>query len=96
MDAITLLGTPITRDDVLAALTHFDAEYPDTNDYDRWMDKRNYRYALRCRGRLYPCKHVLAEASGFGVSDFGGGQQTNSKFKSLGFDVIEKPEKDSP
>ena len=91
MDLVTLLGSPITRDDVLAALRHFDAEYCETNDYDRWLDKRNYRYALRYRARLYPCKHILAEASGFDVSDFGGGQQTNSKLRRLGFEVIDKP-----
>ncbi len=94
MDSVTLLGRPITRDDVLASLRRFDAEYRDTNDYDRWLDKGNYRYALRYRERLYPCKYVLAGASGLDVSDFGGGKQTNSKFTALGFDVIEKPEKD--
>ena len=72
MDAVILLGTPITRDDVLVALRQFDAEYHDPNDYDRWLDKRNYQYALRHRGRLYPCKHILAEASGFDVTAFGG------------------------
>ena len=91
MGSAMLLGVPITRDDVLAALGHFDNEYPDTNDYDRWLDKRTYQYALRHAGRLYPCKHILAEASGFDVTDFGGGQQTNSKFRRLGFEVIDKP-----
>lgn len=91
MDSVTLLGRPITRDQVLAALRDFDSAYRDTNDYDRWLDKRTYEYALRHAGRLYPCKYILSVASGFDLTKFGGGQQTNSKFQRLGFEVIDKP-----
>ena len=91
MDFATLLGKPITRDDVLAALRQFDAEYPDTNDYDGWLDKATYKYALRHAGRLYPCKYILSLASGWDLDRFSGGEQTNSKFRGLGFDVIDKP-----
>jgi len=91
MDSVTLLGRAITRDQVLAALRDFDSAYRDTNEYDRWLDKRTYKYALRHAGRFYPCKYILSVASGFDVSVFGGGQQTNSKFRRLGFEVIDKP-----
>ena len=91
MDVVTLLGRPITREKVLRAFRHFDTEYPNTNDYDRWLEKRTYRYAVQQAGHLYPCKYILSLASGFDVSDFGGGQQTNNKFKRLGFKVIDKP-----
>ena len=91
MDFVTLLGRPITRDQVSAALRHFDSAYRHTNDYDRWLDKRTYKYALRHAGRLYPCKYILSVASGFDLTKFGGGQQTNSKFQRLGFEVIDKP-----
>jgi len=91
MDSVTLLGRPITRDQVLAALRHFDSAYRDTNDYDRWLDKRTYKYALPHAGRLYPCKYILSVASGFDLTEFGGGRQTNSKFEGLGFEVIDKP-----
>ncbi|MGB3905716.1 MAG: hypothetical protein WBB22_12405 [Anaerolineae bacterium] len=95
MDVVTLLGRPITRDDVVAALRHFDSMYPDTNDYNGWLDKRTYKYALRYavrhERRLYPCKYILSLASGFDVTEFGGGQQTNNKFRRLGFEVIDKP-----
>ena len=94
VEVVTLLGKPVTRDDVLAALRRFDAEYRDTNDYDRWLDKGTYKYALQHAGRLYPCKYILSLASGWALDRFGGGQQTNRKLKALGFDVIEKPEKD--
>jgi len=91
MDFVTLLGRPVTRDQMLAALKDFDSAYRDTNDYDRWLDKITYKYALRHAGRLYPCKYILSVASGLDVTDFGGGQQTNSKFQRLGFEVIDKP-----
>ncbi len=58
------------------------------------MDKRKYKYALQHAGRLYPCKYTLSLASGWPLDSFSGGQQTNDKFEDLGFDVIEKPEKD--
>jgi hypothetical protein len=60
----TLLGTALTREDVDRALTIFDAAYPDSGDYDNWLVKRNYKYALRRGGRLYPPKKVLSLASG--------------------------------
>ena len=91
MDSVTLLGRAMTREQVLAALSDFDAAYADTNDYDRWLDKRTYKYALRYAGRLYPCKYILSVASGFDLTEFGGGQQTNSKLRRLGFEVIDKP-----
>ena len=94
MDAVTLLGIPITGDGVVEAMRQFDAQYRVTNDYDRWLDKETYHYAVRHAGRLYPCKYILSLASGWPLDRFGGGQQTNRKFKALGFDVIEKPEKD--
>ena len=91
MDFVTLFARPITRDQVLAAFRHFDSAYRDTNDYDRWLDNRTYKYALRQAGRLYPCKFILSVASGCDLNEFGGGQQTNNKFRRLGFEVIDKP-----
>jgi hypothetical protein len=91
MDSVTLLGRTITRDQVLAALRQFDSTYRDTNEYDGWLEKGTYKYALEHAGRLYPCKYILSVASGFDVGAFGGGQQTNSKFVRLGFEVIDKP-----
>jgi len=91
MDSVTLLGGPVTRDDVLAALRHFDSMYADPNEYDRWLDKRTYKYAVRYAGRWYPCKYILSLASGFEVTVFGGGQQTNNKLRRLGLEVIDKP-----
>ncbi|MFH1084377.1 MAG: hypothetical protein V1772_01255 [Chloroflexota bacterium] len=84
-------GVPVTACDILAAMTAFDAQYSDTNDYDAWLDKETYRYAVRHGDRLYPCKRILSLATGFATSEFGGGDQTNRVFRQLGFPVIGKP-----
>lgn len=91
MRSVTFLRKKVTRQHVLDALNRFDNEHPDTNDYDSWLDKGNYKYALEHRARLYPCKYILSLASGFDRRDFGGGEQTNSVFRTLGFEVIYKP-----
>jgi 5-methylcytosine-specific restriction protein A len=91
MVCVALLGRPISKDGVLAALRDFDVTYPDTNDYDGWLDKRTYKYALLHAGRLYPCKYILSSASGLALSEFSGGEQTNSKFRRLGLEVTDKP-----
>lgn len=90
MGSVTLLRREVTRGHVLDALDQFDSEYPSTNDYDSWLDKGNYKYALTYRGRLYPCKYILSLASGFDRRDFGGGEQTNRVFRTLGFQVINR------
>jgi len=91
MGSVTFLRRKVTRQDVLDALNQFDSDYSDTNDYDSWLDKGNYKYAVQHLGRLYPCKYILSLASGFDRRDFNGGEQTNSVFRRLGFEVIDKP-----
>lgn len=78
----------VTAQDVSAAMQAFDATYPDTNDYDNWLDKATYKYAVSREGRLYPPKHILSEATGISTADFSGGEQTNRVFEQLGFEVI--------
>jgi len=90
MSSVTFLGQDITRQQVIGAINHFDSQYPNTNDYDSWLDK-TYRYAVRYNDGLYPCKFILSLASGFDVSDFSGGEQTNHVFRELGLEVINKP-----
>lgn len=84
-------GVEITRQAVLEAIKTFDTEYSDTNQYDSWLEKEQYKYALVYLDRYYPCKHILSQVSGIPTSEFNGGDQTNNVFIRLGFDVIEKP-----
>ena len=83
-------GKIITRENVTQVLNQFDRTYPDSNDYDNWLDSGNYRYALHYNGRRYPCKYILSEASGFSTDSFSGGEQTNRVFRDLGFEVTRK------
>ena len=81
----------VTAQDILAAMRDFDSQYPDTNEYDSWLDKGYYKYAVEHNARLYPCKHILSRATGIATSEFHGGKQTNHVFCRLDFHVINKP-----
>jgi len=91
MSEILFKGKRITRQRILDVIRDFDKKYPDTNQYDRWLEKRNFKFAIKWEGKLYPPKHILSQASGINTSEFSGGQQTNSVFKTLGFTIIDKP-----
>lgn len=84
-------GVTITRQAILEALANFDADFPDTNMYDSWLEKEPYKYALVHGSKYYPCKHILSEVSRIHTSEFNGGNMTNSVFRKLGFDVVNKP-----
>lgn len=83
-------GEVITREKIIQVLNQFDRTYPDSNNYDNWLDKGAYRYALHHNGRRYPCKYILSEASGFSTESFSGDEQTNRVFRDLGFEVAKK------
>lgn len=84
-------GVTVTAQDILAAMRDFDAQYSDTNDYESWLDKETYKYAVQYGNKLYPCKHILSRATGIDTSEFRGGEQTNRVFRELDFRVIQKP-----
>jgi hypothetical protein len=80
----------VTRDAILKALNEFAALYPNTNDYDEWLEKGTYHFAIEFSGKLYPPKHILSEVLGFDTSTVEGGKQTNRVFRALGFNVVDK------
>jgi 5-methylcytosine-specific restriction protein A len=81
----TFRGIPITSQDVLRVLVEFQAKYPNPNDYQNWLYNQAYKYALDYQGRLYPPKPILSQITGIDVSEFSGGEATNSVFQDLGF-----------
>jgi hypothetical protein len=83
MARTTFRGKEVTREQVLAVLRDFGARYPDTNDYDRWLEKGNYKYALWYDDRAYPPKHILSEATGISTAEFSGSEQFHRVFKQL-------------
>jgi hypothetical protein len=88
--SIEFKGTLVTRDAVLRALRQFEKDYPEANDYDHWLDMATYKYAVQFNGRLFPPKYILSEASGFPTQQLNGGEPTNSVFRALGFEVVNK------
>jgi hypothetical protein len=84
-------GIAVHRHEILDAIHKFDQAYPDTNQYDSWLEKNSYKFALIYRGKLYPCKHILSETTGIDTDYFSGGEPTNRVFRELGFTVIAKP-----
>src|SRR4030043_1398295 len=83
MNRVKFIGTYITRGMVLKALDDFDKKYPNTNNYDNWLEKCNYKYELIEKGKRYPPKHILSEVRKITTDNFGGGNQTNQVFKAL-------------
>ena len=87
---ITFKNILITRQDVLTILHDFDQRYPDTNQYEDWLEKDNDIYALHYAGRPYPPKCILSEVSGLPTTELHGGEPTNRVFRRLGFEVERK------
>jgi len=86
-------GVSVTPQDILVAMKNFDIEYSHTNEYDAWLDKCTYKYAIKHGSKLYPCKHILSRATGISTLEFSGGEQTNRVFRQLNFIIIDKPRK---
>lgn len=84
-------GMTITYDAVRQTLKEFNDNYPNPNDYDQWLERDGYKYALEFGGRLYPPKYILSEITGFPITDFSGGDQTNRVFEQLGMVIVDKP-----
>lgn len=67
-------GVVVTVDEILGAVNAFDAQYADPNDYDSWLEKRTYKYAVTHHGRFYPCNYILSQVRGFDGTEFTGGE----------------------
>ena len=80
----------ITREDILRAIHEFDSRFVDSNDHLGWLDNPAYRYAVVHNRRAYPPKLILSWASDADRSRFNGGEQTNTVFRQLGFEVVPK------
>ncbi len=87
----TFKGITVTSEMILKELHKFNHKYKDTNNYDNWLEKKSYKYAVQYDGKLYPCKYILSEATGIYIRDFNGGEETNRVFRQLAIRVIDKP-----
>ncbi len=83
-------GKLITRDQILRELAKYDVNYPNTNDYESWLNEGTYSYALKYENKLYPPKYILSQITGLPLSEFTGGKETNQIFEQLGFAIRDK------
>jgi len=90
MTQVVFKGQTVTREAILGAIGAFDAEFPDSALYERWLEKESYKYAVSYTGRFYPPKRILSLATGISTTQFSGGDQTNNVFLALGFEVGNK------
>jgi len=90
MTETTFKDVRVTKQAVVKSLEAFASLYPNPNDYDHWLDKQSYRYAIDYEGKLYPPKHILSEITGISTTEYSGGYPTNRVFIELGFTIINK------
>jgi hypothetical protein len=61
--------------------------------YRDWLERGNYVWGIRHDGKLYPCKHILSQASGIHNGSLSGGWGaggTNGYLERLGFQIVRK------
>lgn len=81
----------VLRQDILKAIDKYDVDFPN-NDYDHWLGKHIYKYALEYKGRLYPPKYIMSLVIGIPTTRFYGGKdKVNRCFERQGFNIIPKP-----
>ncbi len=89
--SIVFKKVDVSADDIVDAICEFDKRYTNSHDYDGWYSKDYYKYAVKYGERYYPVKHILSEATGITSSSFSGGEQANTVFRELGFQIVPKP-----
>lgn len=85
----------VSTDNILKAMHEFNSKYPTSNEYDKWLNKGNYKYAVKHDGQYYPVKYLLSEATRTATSAFSGGNRANTILRDLGFQVVSKPSETS-
>jgi hypothetical protein len=79
-----------THRHILAAIRDFAAKYPNSNDYDSWLDKGNYRWAIKDGKRYCPCKWPVAKVKGIETPDIHTHEAIRI-LKGCGFEIVKKP-----
>jgi hypothetical protein len=78
-------GHNISKQDLLQAMQRFRKEYPESNDYQRWLDNRSYTYSVTHKGHLYPPKYLISLITGMKTTEFKHADKIRSVFNQLGF-----------
>src|SRR5689334_8202994 len=70
------------------ALSAFDQNLRNTDEWKGWEKKDNYKYAIRYDGKLYPPKHIIYLATHAPTHTFSGGDEANDFLRKKGLTVI--------
>jgi len=93
MDELRIALRYVTREAILIAIGYYRCEYPDY-DYDNWLDKNNYKYAILYHEQRYPPKYIMGLATDIHCRYFAGGWGktigVNPVFEREGFTIINK------
>ena len=75
------------RNAVLLALSEFDAEHLDTNEYRNWLENKSFHWAIVHNEKLYPPKRIAEMAAGRPMHS----HEAFPMLNSAGFKVEPKP-----
>ncbi len=92
VDYINYKGRNISREEIIQTMDRFDKYARESFPERKWVT-----YAIEHNGKLYPPKEILRMVTG--SDDIpGGGEPINSRYRNLGFRIInlEKNDSDSP
>src|SRR5215218_1287650 len=78
----------VSRNALLAALTHFDRDLRCAAVWQDWERKPIHRYALCHEGRYYPVKQIVSLASGIPAASLGAPEEVNRYCEMQGFEIV--------
>jgi hypothetical protein len=70
------------------AMTSFDHKLRNTNEWEDWEKKGNYKYAIKYDGKLYPPKHIIYLATDAPTHTFSGGNEANDFLRKKGLTIV--------
>jgi EVE domain len=79
---------PVSRERIVDAMTVFDREQRDVEEWRDWQSNANYEYAIQFEGQLYPVKQIISMATGAPKDSFSGGPESNAYLEKLDFNVV--------
>lgn len=88
VDGDSMAIPDVERDKIEKAIKYFDDNLRDTEEWNDFTDRKNYKYAISYNDNLYPVKKIISIATGAHVSTFNGGDEFNNYLKNRGFEIV--------
>ena len=67
----------VPREKLIAAMKEFDRHLRNTRAWENWEQNKVHLFAIKYKGDFYPVKRIISMATGFPVSEFRGGLESN-------------------